>query len=135
VRYLRLFQREFEKIGLSHMVEERNSDDINSENDTIEQIVVLNNLMEELMRDASALSKDLMDGIGAVGGAAAIMLTVVIIEIVFLLVNLWRGTLFIAASLLVMIPLLIFGIRMLLKFFELRRKYARIYEINKELEK
>ena len=117
------------------MVEERSSDDFNSENDTIEQIVGLNSLMEELMRDASALSKDLMDGIGAVGGAAAIMLTVVIIEIVFLLVNLWRGALFIAASLLVMIPLLIFGIRMLLKFFELRRKYARIYEINKELEK
>jgi hypothetical protein len=135
VRNLKLFQREYEKIGLSHMVEERNSDDFNSEDGPIERIVGLNSLMEELMRDASALSKDLMDGIGAVGGAAAIMLTIVMIEIGFLLVNLWRGTLFIAASLLVMIPLLIFGVRMLLKFFELRSKYARIYEINKELEK
>ena len=117
------------------MVEERVNDDFDLDDSTTERIIGLNSLMEELMRDASALSKDLLDGIGAVGGAAAIMLTVVIIEIIFLLVNLWRGTLFIAASLLVMIPLLIFGLRMLLKFFELRSKYARIYEINKELEK
>ena len=117
------------------MVEERVNDDFDLDDSTTERIIGLNSLMEELMRDASALSKDLMEGIGAIGGASAIMLTIVIIEIAFVLVNLWRGTLFIAASLLVMIPLLIFGIKLLLKFFELRSKYARIYEINKELEK
>jgi uncharacterized membrane protein YcjF (UPF0283 family) len=117
------------------MVEERTDDSLEMDDSTAERLVGLNSLMEELMQDASSLSKDLIDGIGAVGGAAAIILTIVVIEAVFLIVNLWRDVLFVAATLLVMIPLLIFGVRMLLKFFELRRRYARIYEIKKELEK
>lgn len=134
MRYMMLL-RGNQKRGLSHMTEERDNEDIDMGNDTTEEVVALGNLMDELMRDASALSKDLIEGIGAVGGAAAIMLTIVIIEIAFLLSNLWRGLLFIAAGILVTIPLLFFGIRLLMKFFDLRRKYARIYEINKELEK
>lgn len=116
------------------MAEERVDDRLEMDDSEAERLVGLNSLMEELIKDAAALSKDLIEGIGAVGGAAAIMLTIVVIEGIFILANLWRGVLFVAATLLVMIPLLIFGVKMLSKFFDLRRRYARIYEIKNELE-
>ena len=87
------------------------------------------------MRDASSLSRDLIEGVGAIGGAAALILSIVIIEVLVIITNLWRGPLYTAAWILVMIPMLVFGIRLVLQFFELRRRYARLYEINKELEK
>lgn len=98
-------------------------------------VVQLSNLMDELMRDASSLSRDLIEGVGAIGGAAALILSIVIIEVFIILTNLWRGPLYVGAWILVMIPMLIFGIKLLLKFFELRERYARLYEINKELQK
>jgi hypothetical protein len=101
----------------------------------LERIVGLNNLMDELMRDGSALSRDLLEGVGAIGGAAALILTIVIIEVLVVLTNLWRGPLYTAAWILVMIPMLIYGTKLVLKFFDLRKRYARLYEINKELEK
>ena len=94
----------------------------------LERIVGLNNLMDELLRDGSALSRDLLEG-------AALILTIVIIEVLVVLTNLWRGPLYTAAWILVMIPMLIYGTKLVLKFFDLRKRYARLYEINKELEK
>ena len=117
------------------MVEVSENDRFNSDDDDLERIVGLNSLMDELMKDASSLSRDLIEGVGAIGGAAAIILTIVIIEVLVILTNLWRGPLYIAAWILVMIPMMIFGVRLLLKFFELRERYSRLYEINKELEK
>lgn len=117
------------------MVEDRDNDEFEMGNETAERIIGLNDLFEELIQDASGLSRDLTEGIGAIGGAAAIIFTIAIIESAFLLVNLWRGPLFIASMLFfVLVPMFIFGTRMLLQFFELRGKYARIYEIRKELE-
>jgi len=103
--------------------------------DSLERIVGLNSLIEELMKDASALSRDLIEGVGAIGGAAALLLAIAAIEVMIILVNLWRGPLYTLTWILVTIPMLIYGIRLLLKFFELRERYARLYEINKELEK
>lgn len=103
--------------------------------DDLERIVGLNSLMEELMKDASSLSRDLIEGVGAIGGAAALLLAIAIIEVMIIVVNLWRGPLYTMTWILVTIPILIYGIRLLLKFFELRKRYARLYEINKELEK
>lgn len=117
------------------MADERTTDEFEMDEETAERLIGLNELIEELMRDASSLSKDLIEGIGAIGGAAAIMFTIVTIEALLLIVNLWRGPLFIAVFLLFgILPMIFFGTRMLLKFFELRRKYQRIYEINRELE-
>lgn len=117
-----------------------NNEDFNekveSDNDSAEQIIGLNGLIEELMSDARNLSKDLIEGIGAIGGSAAIMFTIVFAEGILLITNLWRGPLFIIALFLTgMLPVLIFGIRMLLKYYELRTRYSRIYEINEELKK
>lgn len=109
------------------------SDDF--ENESLERIVGLTNLTDDLMSDATALSKDLIEGIGAIGGVAAIMFTVVIMDILLMITNLWRGPLFVALLILVTIPMVIYGIKLSLKFFEMRGKYARIYEIKKELEK
>jgi len=114
------------------MVEDRVNEYLEED---LERIVGLNSLMEELMRDASSLSRDLIEGVGAIGGAAALLLAIAIIEVMFIFANLWRGPLYTATWILVTIPVLIFGIRLLLKFFELRERYARLYEINKELEK
>ena len=114
------------------MVEERMD---GSPEEDLESIVGLNSLIEELMRDASSLSRDLIEGVGAIGGAAVLLLAIAIIEVMVILVNLWRGPLYTMTWILVMIPMLIYGIRLLLKFFELRERYARLYEINKELEK
>ena len=117
------------------MVEVRANDKFEPDDENLERIVGLSSLMEELMRDASALSRNLIEGVGAIGGAAALILTIVIIEVLIVLTNLWRGPLYTAAWILVIIPMLIFGIRLLLKFLELRKRYSRLYEINKELEK
>jgi hypothetical protein len=117
------------------MEEDRANDEFEMDDVTAERIIGLNTLIEELIQDASGLSKDLTEGIGAMGGAAAIIYTIAIIEGVFLLANLWRGPLFIASVFfLALAPLLFFGTRMLLQFIELRGKYARIYEIRKEIE-
>ncbi len=117
------------------MVEVSARDRFESDDENLKSIVGLNSLMDELMRDASSLSRDLIEGVGAIGGAAALIFAIVIIEVLIILTNLWRGPLYIGAWILVMIPMLVFGIRLLLKFFELRERYARLYEINKELEK
>lgn len=122
-------------VGLVKMVEDDsiNPDDVESE--SIEKIVELADLMEELMSNASALSNDLIEGIGAIGGVAAIMFTVVIMDVLLMITNAWRGPLFVALLILVTLPMVIYGIKFALKFFEMRDKYARIYEIKKQLEK
>jgi hypothetical protein len=116
------------------MVEER-FDEYNPKDSKAERIIELNSLFEEMLNDASSLSKDLIEGIGAIGGSAAIIFTIVIIEIFILLANLWRGPLYIAAWAVAIIPLSIISTRMLLKYFELRGKYSRLYELNKEFKK
>jgi hypothetical protein len=103
--------------------------------DDIEEIVGLTSLMEELMTDASDLSKDLTEGIGAIGGLAAITFAIVVMDILLMITNSWRGPLFVTILIFVTLPMIIFGIKFTLKFFEMREKYARIYEIQKELEK
>lgn len=117
------------------MAKEHASDSYESEEEELERIVELNNLMEEMVRDASALSRDLIEVAGAIGGAAALLLTIVIIEVLIVLVNLGREPLFTGALILTSIPMLIYGIILLRKFFELRERYARLYEINRQLEK
>ncbi len=117
-------------------MEEDDPTKYNESNDgSVERIVGLTDLMNELMDDASALSKDLIEGIGAIGGVAAIMFTVVIMDVLLLVTNSWRGPLFITIVILITIPMIIFGVKSALKFFEMREKYSRIYEIKKELEK
>jgi hypothetical protein len=116
------------------MAKEQASDKIQSEEQDLEKMMELNSLMEEMVRDASALSRDLIEVAGAIGGAAALLLTIVIIEILIILVNLGRDPLFTGALILTSIPMLVYGIILLRKFFELRERYARLYEINKQLE-
>jgi hypothetical protein len=116
------------------MAKEQARDNIQSEED-LEKMMELNSLMEEMVRDASALSRDLIEVAGAIGGAAALLLTIVIIEILIILVNLGGDPLFTGALILTSIPMLVYGIILLRKFFELRERYARLYEINKQLEK
>jgi hypothetical protein len=121
---------------LNSMNNEDFNEKVESDNDPTERIIGLNELIEELMGDAKSLSEDLIEGIGAVGGAAAIMFTIVFVEGILLITNLWRGPLFIAALFLTgMLPLLIISTRLLLKYYELRTRYSRIYEIIKELKK
>jgi len=123
------------EVRWSRMAKEHASDSYESEEEELERIVELNNLMEEMVRDASALSRDLIEVAGAIGGAAALLLTIVIIEVLIVLVNLGREPLFTGALILTSIPMLIYGIILLRKFFELRERYARLYEINRQLEK
>ena len=110
-------------------------DDFTENQDNVQEIVGLADLMDELMSDASALSKDLIEGIGAIGGLAAITFAIVIMDILLMITNSWRGPLFVTILLFVTVPMILFGIKFTLKFFEMRDKYARIYEIKKELEK
>ncbi len=117
------------------MVKEQASNGIETEEEKLDRMLELNSLMEEMVRDASALSRDLIEVAGAIGGAAALLLTVVIIEILIVLANLWMGPMFVSAFVLTSIPMLIYGIILLRKFFELRERYARLYEINQQLEK
>ncbi len=117
------------------MAKEQANGGIESEEDSHERMLELNSLMEEMVKDASALSRDLIEVAGAIGGAAALLLTIVIIEVLIIVVNLGREPLFTGALILTSIPMLIYGIILLRKFFELRERYARLYEINRQLEK
>ena len=102
------------------------------END-IEKIVELNDLFEEMLRDARVISRDLTEGIANTGTAATLAIALTIVQILILKENLWRGPLFVGVWAAGFALILGSGIRLIQKYMLLKNRYARFFEINKEL--
>jgi len=99
----------------------------------VEKIVELNDLFEEMLIDARMISRDLTEGITNTGAAAALAICITIVQILILRENLWRGPLFIGVWAIGFTMILVSGIRMIQKYMLLKNRYARFFEINKEL--
>jgi hypothetical protein len=99
----------------------------------VETIVELNDLFEEMLKDARVISKDLTEGITNTGAAAALAICITIVQILILRENLWRGPIYIGVWAVGFALILVSGIRLIQKYLLLKNRYARFFEINKEL--
>ena len=99
----------------------------------VEKIVELNDLFEEMLEDARMISRDLTEGITNTGTAASLAIALTIVQILILRENLWGGPLFIGVWAISFILILMSGVRMIQKYRLLKNRYARFFEINKEL--
>jgi hypothetical protein len=105
------------------------------EDDATEKIVELNDLFEEMLKDARIISKDLTEGITNTGVAAILAVVITIIQILILRDNLWRGPIYVGFWAIGFLLILINGVRLIQKYLLMKNKYARFFEINRELGK
>jgi hypothetical protein len=105
------------------------------EDDATEKIVELNDLFEEMLKDARIISKDLTEGITNTGVAAILAVVITIIQILILRDNLWRGSIYVGFWAIGFLLILINGVRLIQKYLLMKNKYARFFEINRELGK
>ncbi len=108
-----------------------------SENGDVEinKIIELNDLFEEMLGDARKISSDLTEGITNTGVAAMLAMVISLIQLLILRENFWRGPIFIAIWAVGFIAIFLNGVRSIQKYLQLKNRYARFFEINKELEK
>jgi len=106
----------------------------NFNNKTTDKLVQLNDLIEEMMKDARVISRDLTEGITNTGAAGALAMIISIIQILVLFDNLWRGPIYVAVWAAGFLLIFITGIRVIQRYRVLKTRYARFFEINKELE-
>jgi len=99
----------------------------------VEKIVELNNLFEEMLKDARMISRDLTEGITNTGAAAALAICITIVQILILRENLWRGPIYIGVWAVGFALILASGIRLIQKYMLLKNRYAKFFEINSEL--
>ena len=105
-----------------------------SERDGLEKVIELNALFEEMLSDARQITRDLTEGITGMGVAAALGFVLTIIQLLIIKENIWRGPLYIALWALGFGMVLVSSLRLLRKWLTLKKRYARFFEINKELE-
>lgn len=99
----------------------------------IDKIVELNDLFEEMLKDARVISRDLTEGIMNTGAAAVLAICITFIQILILRENLWRGPIYIGVWAVGFVLILVSGIRLIQKYLLLKNRYARFFEINREL--
>lgn len=99
----------------------------------MERIVELNDLFEEMLKDARVISRDLTEGITNTGAAAALAICLTIVQILILRENLWRGPIYVGVWAIGFALILGSGIRLIQKYTLLKNRYARFFEINREL--
>lgn len=101
----------------------------------VERIVELNDLFEEMLRDARTISRDLTEGITSMGVAASLAMIITLIQILILRENLWRGPIYVGFWAVGFLLILASGVRLIQKYLLLKNRYARFFEINRELGK
>jgi hypothetical protein len=101
--------------------------------DTAEAITDLNTLFEEMLSDARTISKDLTEGITNTRVAAILAIVITLIQLLILRDNLWRGPLYIGVWAVGFAIILYHGVRLLQRYQLLKDRYARFFEINREL--
>jgi hypothetical protein len=109
-------------------------DEAEPDSDRQEKVAGLDALFEEMLGDARQITKDLTEGITSMGVAAALGVTLNLIQLIIIRDNYWRGPLYILLWGLGFGMVLVSSLRLLSKWLTLKKRYARFFEINKELE-
>ena len=102
--------------------------------DGLEKVVELDALFEEMLGDARQITRDLTEGITSMGVAAALGITLNLVQLLIIRENYWRGPLYILLWGLGFGMVLVSSLRLLSKWLTLKKRYTRFFEINKELE-
>ena len=94
-----------------------------------------NDIFKNLIVDAKELTKDLLQGVNYVLGSGILLLAMGFLTIYFVVVrNVQMGSDFILIGLVVSSPAVFLGLWNIKKYFDLRRKYSRLYLYQQEME-
>jgi hypothetical protein len=109
-------------------------DEAETDGDGLEKVAELDALLEEMLDDARQITRDLTEGVTSMGVAVALGVTLNLVQLLIIRDNYWRGPLYILLWGLGFGAILVGSLRLLGKWLTLRKRYARFFEINKELE-
>jgi uncharacterized BrkB/YihY/UPF0761 family membrane protein len=101
-----------------------------------EELVRWNDIFKNLIVDAKELTKDLLQGVNYVLGSGILLLAMGFLTIYFVVIrNLQMGSDFVLIGLVVSSPAVILGLWNIKKYFDLRKKYSRLYLYQREMER
>jgi len=100
------------------------------------ELVRWNDIFKNLIVDAKELTKDLLQGINYVLGSGILLLAMGFLTIYFVVIrNVQMGSDFVLIGLVVSSPAVILGLWNIKKYFDLRKKYSRLYLYQREMER
>ena len=100
-----------------------------------EELVRWNDIFKNLIVDAKELTKDLLQGVNYVLGSGILLLAMGFLTIYFVVIrNLQMGSDFVLMGLVVSSPAVLLGLWNIKKYFDLRKKYSRLYSCQREME-
>jgi hypothetical protein len=100
------------------------------------ELVKWNDIFKNLIVDAKGLTKDLLQGINYVLGSGILLLAMGFLTVYFVVVrNLQMGSDFVFIGLVVSSPAVLLGLWNIKKYFDLRKKYSRLYSYQREMER
>jgi uncharacterized BrkB/YihY/UPF0761 family membrane protein len=104
------------------------------ENSVDETLVKWNDIFKHLIVDAKELTKDLLQGINYVLASGILLLAIGFMNIYFIVIrNLQMGSDFVFIGLAVSSPAIFLGLWNIKKYFDLRKKYSRLYLVQQEM--
>ena len=104
------------------------------ENSVDENLVKWNGIFKNLIVDAKELTKDLLQGINYVLGSGVLLLAIGFMNVYFIVVrNIQMGPDFVFVGLVVSSPAIFLGSWNIKKYFDLRKKYSRLYLYQQEM--
>ena len=100
-----------------------------------EELVRWNDIFKNLIVDVKELTKDLLQGVNYVLGSGILLLAMGFLTVYFVVVrNVQMGSDFVLIGLVVSSPAVILGLWNIKKYFDLRRKYSRLYLYQRDME-
>jgi hypothetical protein len=101
-----------------------------------EELVRWNDIFKNLIVDAKELTKDLLQGVNYVLGSGILLLAMGFLTIYFVVIrNMQMGSDFVLIGLVVSSPAVLLGLWNIKKYFDLRRRYSRLYLYQREMER
>jgi hypothetical protein len=101
-----------------------------------EELVKWNDIFKNLIVDAKELTGDLLQGINYVLGSGILLLAMSFLVVYFVVVrNMQMGSDFVFIGLVVSSPAFLLGLWNIKKYFDLRKKYSRLYLYQREMER
>jgi uncharacterized BrkB/YihY/UPF0761 family membrane protein len=101
-----------------------------------EELVRWNDIFKNLIVDAKELTEDLLQGVNYVLGSGILLLAMGFLTIYFVVIrNLQMGSDFVFIGLVVSSPAVLLGLWNIRKYFDLRKKYSRLYSYQREMER
>ena len=101
-----------------------------------EELVRWNDIFKNLIVDAKELTRDLLQGINYVLGSGILLLAMGFLVVYFVVVrNMQMGSDFVFIGLVVSSPAVFLGLWNIKKYFDLRKKYSRLFSCQREMER